>query len=180
MKRRRFLAGVGGLVTAGSVVLGTGAFTSVEAERSVSIAVTEDSYAFLQMHPISDEGIDGDDTGRSLTSGTEIEFELPGRRDGENQNADGLGLDSIYEFHNLATISNQGTQPVTLHSTYSGSNLADLALVNDDGVLRDDPPGLNVGEGIDVGLYVDTHSSSLGEFDETLTIVAERVGGNQD
>jgi hypothetical protein len=180
MRRRRFLASVGGLAASGSIALGTGAFTSVEAERSVSIAVANDAYAFLRMHPISDEGIDSEDTGRSFTNGNEIEFGLPGHGDGENQNADGVGLDSIYEFHDLATISNQGTQPVTLHSTYGDSDLADLALVNDDGVLRDDPPELDVGEGIDIGLYIDTHGSSLGEFDETLTIVAERVGGNQD
>lgn len=180
MRRRRFLASVGGLAAAGSVALGSGAFTSVEAERNVSIAVAADAYAFLRMHPIPDGGTDGEDTRRSFTTGGEVEFELPGTGDGENQNAEGVGLDSVYEFHDLVTISNQGTQSVTLHSTYDGSNLDDLALVNDDGVLRDDPPVLDVGEGIDVGLYVNTHGSSLGEFDETLTIVAERVGRNQD
>jgi hypothetical protein len=180
MRRRRFLASVGGLAAAGSAALGSGAFTSVEAERSVSIAVADDAYAFLRMNPIIDEGIGGESTGRSFTNGSEIAFEIPGDENGDNPDAEGVGLDSVYEFHDLVSISNQGTQPVTLHSTYDGSNLADLALVDDDGVLRDDPPELDVGESHDAGLYIDTHGSSLGEFDETLTIVAERVGGNQD
>jgi len=50
----------------------------------------------------------------------------------------------------------------------------------DDGVLRDDPPTLTVGESIDVGLSIDTHGSEIGEFDKTLHIVAERAGGDQD
>lgn len=176
MRRRRFLAGVGGLTTAGSVALGTGAFTSVEAERSVSVAVAKDYRAFLRMDTIGSEGIDGENTGRSFVNGSEIAFEIPGDEDGENSNAEGVGLDSVYEFHDLFSVSNQGTQPVELYSSYDGDNLADLALVNDDGVLKDDPPILNVGDSIDVGLYIDTHGSSIDEFDETLTIVAQKPG----
>lgn len=174
MRRRRFLAGAGSLIGAGSVALGTGAFTSVEAERSVSIAVASDSYAFLRMHPIGDEGIDGENTGRSSTNGSEISFEIPGDDPGENPDAEGVGVDSVYEFHDLVTISNQGTQPVQLHSSYDGDNLADLALVDDGGVLKNDPPTLDVGDGIDVGLYIDTHGSTISEFDETLTIIADQ------
>jgi len=175
MRRRRFLAGVGTLVGAGSAALGTGAFTSVEAERSVSIAVAKDYRAFLRMDPIGDEGIDGENTGRSMVNGRQIAFEIPGDEDGENPDADGVGLDSVYEFHDLVRVSNQGTQPVQLYSSYNGNTLADLALVDGDGgVLRDDPPTLGVGDGIDVGLYVDTHDSTTGEFDETLTILADQ------
>ncbi|WP_336326225.1 hypothetical protein [Halovenus sp. HT40] len=180
MKRRSFLAGVGAFASAGGFALGTGAFTSVSAERKVSIAVARDSQAFLQMLPIDDEGLSGENTGRSFANGHEVEFEIPGDENGENSNAAGLGLDSIYEFHDLLEVANQGTQPVTLSSTYDGDALADLALVTDNGVLRDDPPTLDVGDSIDVGLYIDTHGSDLGAFDETLTIVAERVAGNQN
>ena len=180
MKRRNFIATLGVATTSGATLLGTSAFTSVQAERSISIAVEEDYDAFLQMEPIGDEGIDGENTGRSFFNADTLAFEIPGDEDGENPDAEGVGLDSVYEFHDLATITNQGTQTVTLHSTYDGSNFADLALVDDEGVLRDDPPELGVGESHDAGLYIDTHDSSLGEFDETLTIVAERVGGNQD
>lgn len=176
MKRRRLLTGLGTLVGGVSVTLGTGAFTSVSATRTVSIDVASDAYAFLRLNPIVDEGLgeDSPSTGRSFSNGQTVEFEIPGDDDGESSSAEGLGLDSVYEFHDLVEVSNQGTQPVQLHSTYDGDALTDLALVKDDGVLRDDPPVLDVGDSIDVGLQIDTHGSSIGEFDETLTIVADQ------
>jgi hypothetical protein len=179
MKRRRFLASVGGFAVAGSAVLSTGAFTSFEAERSVSIAVADGDRAFLRLELIVKNGIDGEPVRRSFSNGS-IRFVIPGNGNGENSDAEGVGLDSIYEFHELLEVYNQGTQPAQVHSVYDGNNLEDLALVNDDGVFGDDPPTLAVGGSTDVGLYIDTHGSEIGEFDETLTIVAERVGGNQD
>ncbi|WP_439027428.1 hypothetical protein [Haloarchaeobius sp. DT45] len=174
MRRRRFLAGAGMLVGAGSAALGTGAFTSVESERSVSIVVAKDYYAFLRMEPIGDKGIDGEETGRSFVNGEQIEFEIPGDEDGENPGAAGVGVDSVYEFYDLVSVSNQGTQPVQIYSTYDGNTLADLALIAGDGVLRKDPPVLDVGDDIGLGLYIDTHDSNIGEFEETLTIVADQ------
>lgn len=174
MRRRRFLAGVGGLTAAGGAALGTGAFTSVEAERSVSIGVADDSRAFLRMESLVKDGVNDDPTGRSRSFGEKVSFTIPGTGNGESQSSEGVGLDSVYEFHDLLRVSNQGTQPVGLHSSYDGENLADLALVNDDGVLRNNPPILNVGDSIDVGLHIDTHGSGISEFDETLTIIADQ------
>jgi len=174
MNRRRFLAGVGAFAAAGSAALGTGAFTSVEAERSVSVSVADDDRAFLRLEPLANEGIDRDPTRRSFSDDQTVGFEIPGNGDGENPNAEGVGLDSVYEFHDLLEVSNQGTQPVQLWSTYNGDNLADLALVNDNGVLKDDPPEISVGGHINVGILIDTHGSEIGDFDETLTIVADQ------
>jgi len=180
MKRRRLLAGVGALAGAGSFTLGTGAFTSVSAERSVSVAVARDYRAFLRLEPNVDDGINGDRTGRSSTDGYVVDFDIPGLDGGENQDAEGVAPDSIYEFHDLLKISNHGTQPVTVQSEYAGGDFHELALVTDTGRLSGDPPTLDVGESIDVGLYIDTHGSDTGSYDETLTVVAERVGGNRD
>lgn len=174
MKRRRFLAGAGGLVAAGGAALGTGAFTSVGAERRVSISVADDDRAFLRLEPLVNDGVNDDPTGRSRTFGQTVSFTIPGTGSGESQSAKGVGLDSVYEFHDLLRVANQGTQPVRIHSSYDGDSLADLALVDDSGVLRDRPPILDVGDSIDVGLYVDTHDSTIGEFDETLTIIADQ------
>lgn len=174
MNRRRFLAGVGGLAAAGGTALGTGAFTSVEAERSVSVTTADDDRAFLRLEPIPKDGIDGNPTQRSSSTGEVVLFDIPGPGNGENPDAQGVGLDSIYEFHDLLTVVNQGTQPVQLYSTYGGTELSDLALVSDNGILRDDPPILDIGDSVDVGFLFDTHGSSVGEFDETLTIVADQ------
>jgi len=176
MRRRRLLTGLGTLVGGTSLALGTGAFTSVSAERSVTVDTADDAYAFLRLHPMVDEGMGGvsSATRRSFTNGEVVEFKIPGNGNGENPNAEGVGLDSVYEFHDLLEVGNHGTQPVEIYSTYDGENLSDLALVRDSGVLRDDPPTLDVGDSIAVGLYIDTHGSEIGEFDETLTIVADQ------
>jgi hypothetical protein len=182
MKRRSLLASVGALTGAGGLTIGTGAFTSVSAERSVSIAVASDQEAFLRLEPIKDSGIDGNATGRSINPGNQVQFHIPGKLDGENDDSEGVGIDSVYEFHDLLRIENHGTQSVTVQSEYAGTELNELALVTDDGRLSEmeNLPTLSTGEGIDVGLYIDTHGSDTGEYDETLTIVAERVGGNRD
>ncbi|MXR50746.1 hypothetical protein GRX03_03885 [Halovenus sp. WSH3] len=180
MNRRQLIIGAGAATVGAVSILGSGAFTSVSAERKISISVADDDRAFLRMEPLVKEGIDGEATGRSSTNGRQVEFEIPGDDNGENSAAGGVGLDSVYEFHDLLEVHNQGTQPVTLSSTYDGDAFADLALVTDSGVLREDPPALGVGDSIAVGLQIDTHGSDPGEFEEELTIVAERVGGNRD
>lgn len=180
MRRRRFLASVGTLASAGGFALGTGAFTSVSAERTVKVAVADDFRAFLRLEPLTDEGIDDKPTGRSSTGGSVVTFNIPGYDGGENQDAGGVGIDSKYEFHDLLQIVNQGTQPVTVVSQYDGDNFEELALVTDDGRLSESPPTLDVGDGVQVGLYLDTHGTTTGKYEETLTIVAERVGGNRD
>lgn len=177
MNRRKFITRVGAVTAGGSAIVGSGAFTSVQADRQVSVDVADDDRAFLRLEPLVDEGIDGEPTRRSYSNGRTVAFDIPGDEAGENQQAEGIGTDSIYEFHDLLEIVNQGTQPVSLHSTYDGDSFADLALVRDGGILRDDPPTLDTGSGITVGLYIDSHGTSIGTFDETLTIVAEAVDG---
>ncbi|MEF8814169.1 MAG: twin-arginine translocation signal domain-containing protein, partial [Halovenus sp.] len=53
MNRRKFLVGVGSAAAAGSAVLGSGAFTRVEAQRSVTVQVAEDPNAYLGMDKCS-------------------------------------------------------------------------------------------------------------------------------
>jgi hypothetical protein len=167
MRRRSLITAFGSLAGAGSLAVGSGAFTSVSAQRSVTIDTADDDSAFLRL-----EATDGSEL-RSVNSG-KLYLQIPGSGPGESDDAEGVGLDSVYEFHDLITVTNQGTQPVELYSQYVGSDLKDLALITDGGVLRDDPPILDVGESLDVGLYIDTHRSSIGEFEEMLTIVADQ------
>jgi hypothetical protein len=68
MKRRTALAALGAVIAGGGAVLGTGAFTTVQAERSVSIEVTEDSRALV--------GIDVNDRYGGQTDNGVAEFNL--------------------------------------------------------------------------------------------------------
>lgn len=68
MKRRTLLIGMGATVAAGGAAIGTGAFTTVSAERSVSISVAEDSQALV--------GIDVNDEYGGETDDGVAEFDL--------------------------------------------------------------------------------------------------------
>jgi hypothetical protein len=47
MQRRKFLVGAAGTAIGSSALVGSGAFTSVEADRSISIQTAGDANAFL-------------------------------------------------------------------------------------------------------------------------------------
>lgn len=68
MKRRTILIGLGAVVAGGGAALGTGAFTTVEAERSVSVNVAEDSRALV--------GIDVNDRYGGQNDNGVAEFDL--------------------------------------------------------------------------------------------------------
>lgn len=52
MNRRQLLTGLGGLTATGGLALGSGAFTSVNANRNLTVDVADDSYALLSLVPV--------------------------------------------------------------------------------------------------------------------------------
>ena len=56
MKRRTAILGLGGLVASSSALIGSGAFTSVEAERQVDVEVRNDEEAYLALLPTDEDG----------------------------------------------------------------------------------------------------------------------------
>jgi nitrous oxide reductase len=56
-RRRHVLTGLGALVAGAGAALATGAFTTVEAERTVAVETTGDANAFLSIEP----GVEGDE-----------------------------------------------------------------------------------------------------------------------
>jgi len=95
MQRRDFVVGMGALASGSAAVLGSGAFSSVTAERSVSVQVRSDSNAYL--------GISGYPDYTEETNGTlEINFDGNGQASGINGNA-------TTEFTDVLQITNQGT-----------------------------------------------------------------------
>jgi len=104
--RRNVLIGLGGLVAAGGAALGTGAFTTVEAQRTVNIQTTGDADAFLAMRPARSDNAFVSNT----TNGT-IQVNLDGT-DSNNGNASGLNKNARTRFENLVLLANNGTQNV--------------------------------------------------------------------
>jgi hypothetical protein len=93
------------LVAGGGAILGTGAFTTVTAERTVNVQTAGDSSAFLGITP----GRGGNPY--VTQSDQTVEINLDGT--GSNSNASGLNDNAETVFRELVTITNNGSQPVT-------------------------------------------------------------------
>jgi len=94
--RRKFIAGLGALATGSAAAMGTGAFTSVSAERDISVSVVGDGDGYLRMVP------DGSQYASSAGNG-EIEFGF-----------DSVNTDATSEFHDVFAIQNQGDQDAAI------------------------------------------------------------------
>jgi len=102
MERRKFVIGLGALAAGGTAAVGSGAFSSVNAERSVSVETTEDSEANLAF--FANEEFEGDDEEyvQEGDNGTiELTFESVNR-------------DAETVFEDLFVVQNNGTQDVQL------------------------------------------------------------------
>jgi hypothetical protein len=102
MQRRKFIAGVGSLAAGAAAVTGTGAFTSVSAERSVSLSVVGDQNAYLGIETKS-----GSPYATQTNDGVELDF----TGNGEGQ---GLNTDAFTKFNELITVRNNGSENVAL------------------------------------------------------------------
>lgn len=191
MKRRTIIAGLGSLTASSVFAVGSGAFTSVSADRTVVVETADDNDALLALSQRGDGA--GSYGGRSDEGGTpeEVYFNFPGAsRQFEDPDL-GLGTDSVYEFDQdsgeandsspvkgLLRIRNRGTQPVIAYSQFDTETELEIELYDvtdsDRTALRDDPAELAAGEYVDVGFRIRTFSVSVGGFNETLTIVADQ------
>lgn len=179
--RRTLLLGLGGATAGTGALLGTGAFTTVEAERSVALETADDSDAFLGFEVLDEHAVDE-------TDGT-IEFDLL--------------ADATTRYEGLVNVRNNGTQTVMSlrfefdvsgaeqpdgavedalkvvsgDATIDAIDEANLLLVSDEGGAGDDEldPGEAVPFGIEVDLTGDIHEVS-GDPDTTLTIIADTEG----
>lgn len=197
MQRRKFIAGLGSLTAAGAAGIGTGAFTSVEADRSLSIATAGDANAFLSITKAEDS--DGnvypnaaeyvhEDNGQLSLDFTQVDDTADASASGANRNAKTI-------FDNLLDITNNGTQEVELSidSDLIASQGGSLGIYaeNEQG-NPDDNHGLSssengqtmtlgVGESAtNIGVYIPKGHAVDDLSGGTLTFVAEKTGGNQD
>jgi hypothetical protein len=106
VKRRKMLLGLGSLAAGGAAAMGTGAFTSVAADRDVEIATRGDASAYLQI-----EAMDTPNGNKYVVEDSNGEVGL--KFTGVNKNADS-------KFANLLKITNQGTQDVYVGAEDSG------------------------------------------------------------
>ena len=183
MQRRKFLIGVGSASVGGSALLGSGAFSRVESQRSVTIQVAEDPDAYLGMDKCS---IDGSDTPNSSYAHLDDKGHLEILMNPENPTigdsslGEGINSDSRMYVDNVFQLCNQGKEDVCVYiedddnwprapegydeerrvDFYLGDN-QEASIVGEDNAI-----GLPLGECVCIGLK--TNSKGLSEGDELL------------
>jgi len=200
LTRRNALIGLGTVAAGAGVIGGSGAFTSVTAERTVSINTAGDGDAALGLIPAgSDDNSTTPNAGDYVVdnSGGTIEIALTGTGEG----ATGLNQNAKTVLENLVTVVNNGTQAITgltltmsdggnndvtaddtfqftaVDNAQGGSDLDSIP--NGTDILGSNQLNKTIGEGnadVDFGLVVDLidggSSNDLPDGDYTLTIEA--------
>lgn len=160
------------------MTLGTGAFSSTEADRRMSLNVAKDDAAFLKL-----EARDGRRAVQSA-DGT-LDFLFPSE---PTDDAEGVATDSTYRFgkeyenssKGLFTIQNQGTQEVGVYSSQNQEETQPSVSIYDveTGVVLNSPEkAVELSPGKDTlyaGIRIDTHGVEVQDdyYELTLTIHA--------
>ena len=197
MNRRKLLAGVGATATGGAVATGTGAFTSVDADRTVSVAVADEetsSYLVLDsLAPGSSENGSFSSNGGG-SSGVELELDfnqnIPNTTNPSGGN--GVGKNSTYTFDEVFEVGNQGTQTVNvaietlLTSDFednSGNNPTDtleMRFYPDSNVgspLEGNPVSVSPGSAQTVGIEIVVGDVNFDDFSALATVIADADSG---
>ena len=126
INRRKALIGLGALAAGGSAFAGTGAFTSVQADRTMTVATANDADAFLALDTI--EGSHNSAEFAEITddgNGT-LEIDIGDTDDGGS----GVNLNAITHIDRVFKITIQGTQPVVIYMEELGNDGANTAAVD--------------------------------------------------
>jgi hypothetical protein len=161
-----------GLVTA------SGAFTTVQADRTAEVNVAGDAGALVAIEPHTSNNGDA----YAENESGQVELSLIGEFDNDQDPA-GINQDALTNVNFVINITNQGSQTANVSIERTGTNAGVLGFVNgtaDSGTNMTAPAGnsntIGPGETIEVSITIDTRDSSLGTGAEILnevTIVAE-------
>lgn len=150
LTRRNALIGLGTVAAGAGVIGGTGAFTSVDADRSVSISSTTDGSANVQIVVNEVEGLS--DTGGDTVS---LSFESL------NQNA-------VTDFDGALSITPQGGNgPYDVSAELVDGDGNDVSWVT---ATVSDGTSVTGGDTVDVNIEIDLTNSAAGEFPENAVI----------
>jgi hypothetical protein len=110
MNRRKFVIGLGAASASGSALIGSGAFTSVSAERDIAVSTAGDDDAFLRLGACTSES----GNGGYVDQGADGLFSISLSGDNDNDPPAGSGVNqyAVSRFDNVFEVCNQGTQPV--------------------------------------------------------------------
>jgi hypothetical protein len=162
MNRRKFIAGFGSLAAVVAGAVGTNAFTSVKANRTVNVEVAGDDKAFLALQKAegvnSDPGVNSD--AYVNVNGGEVSFDFSSNN-GTADLGNGFNKNAVVEIEDLLEVKNQGTQSVHL-----SIDLADLDISD------------SSGNNAYVGLAVVANETASGVENENIAFDSDTSGSN--
>jgi hypothetical protein len=192
LTRRNALIGLGTVAAGAGVVGGSGAFTSVTANRTVNVQTTGDASAFLALEPATAD--DTDNGEYADDSNDQIQITLNADADAQSE-AQGLNKNAETVIRDIVKVTNNGTQSLTSLSlsiedsggtsfpdvfSFTTSVDSSVDLANGDDVLQGN--GLDAGNSVQFGMSVDLRETSDGDLpgtgDYTLTIEAQTANSN--
>ena len=115
MKRRTAILSLGGLVASGGAAMGTGAFTSVKAERTLEVNIQNDENAYLALLPATADGsaVENSSEGGRTPLAQESPFARIDQQSGRLElTVNALNADAVTEIPSLFRVENQGTNEV--------------------------------------------------------------------
>lgn len=180
MNRRKFVIGIGSLAAGSAAVIGTGAFDSVEAERTVTAELADDADAYLALQSSSSHSEVGE-------NGQVKIIDINGlSNDGGGV---GVGGRSEYHFDGVFDVTNQGTDTVYfyvegLDAFVDGNDELANVYVYENGArgapLDGSANALEIGTGVtkSIGVYVetddvDTDGSDTKSYSDEATVYAQ-------
>jgi hypothetical protein len=190
MQRRKYLAAIGSLAAGGAAAMGTGAFTSVSAERGLRVHTPTDSDALLGLAPEDSPNAEYVDASKDA-----LRIDFGGEGQITDEGAYGVNNEAKTIVRRMFRVSNNGTQEVYVwaeglptgirmfHDDDGGENYKQTGTGNNQGAFSDtsnlnpndpadqnDPqnpggyeaaPLLKPGDTLnDVGIILDTHEFS--------------------
>lgn len=189
--RRKVVASAGvGALSLGAI-FGTGAFSSVEAQRGVRLDLSDDAAALLALEPnvatglgsiIGISAVDGSpleaykgDTSQYLDdSGNTLAIDMS---DSNINQASGLNDEAITSFRDIVRMTNNGTQEVGINVTNAPTGLDVLAYSVSAGgpvSLVGNTFPVSLGTGTTAGLTIIVDSTQFSSnINDTITIVAD-------
>lgn len=170
MNRRNVLIGLGAVAAGGGAVLGSGAFSQVEANRSLTVSTTADSGAYLALSPGDYSSTEaGDNAGEDV-----LQINV------SKLNDDAVTtLEGAFNIENNTDDSTSKWIYVGANATVDGSTVdfqvtstTPIANANDTIVGSGEAMELGAGDNVDVDIVVDATSGDP-NFDNDVTIHAQ-------
>jgi len=173
--RRAKLLALAVVASAAVLVTATGAFTSVSADRTATVNVSDDSDALLAMYAngTSENGVYA--VNNSGSNGDQIRIHLDDGGQSIDGGGTGLNDDAVSHFDHVFVIQNQGTQEVEVSVNDIGKGSGTVTYYNTansdantfppsiDSLETEDSGSaetLGVGDSLTVGIQVDPRSAS--------------------